>query len=415
MPAYFYRALDRAGKEIKGRIEASNEGTVVERLRGMGFFPTEVRKVKEKGAGEIALEELPVFKQIFQLITRGKVKQKHLTAFTRQLTTLIGAGLPLRRSLSILEEQCESSNLRNALSAIGEDIESGSNFSEALAKHPRVFSKLYINMVKAGEISGALEEVLDRLSAFAEKAAGVRAKVKSAMMYPLFVTIFAGIIVSLILIFLVPKFEWIYGQFDAELPYMTQLLVMASRILVHHAPYVAAGLIVGSIIIWRLNKTEKGKYFFDTMKLKLPVFGTILQKGAIAKFARTFATLLTTGVPILQALVVVKDTSGNEVVSRAMVNVHNSIREGDTIAEPLRECWVFPALVTHMIAIGEETGAIDTLLEKVAEAYEREVDAAVDGLTALIEPLIIIVLGVVIGFVVIALYMPIFKLMDAIK
>ncbi|HNT34771.1 MAG TPA: type II secretion system F family protein, partial [bacterium] len=346
---------------------------------------------------------------------RGKASRKALTAMTRQLTTLIGAGLPLRRSLSILEEQCEDSNLRDALGGIGEDIEAGSNFSEALAKYPRIFNKLFINMVKAGELSGALEEVLDRLSIFAEKAAGVRAKVRSAMMYPAFVVLFSAILVSLILIFIVPKFEAIYTGFGAKLPAMTQLLVVASGILMHHAPAVILGFVAFMILLWRVNKTEKGKYCTDYLLLKLPIFGAIIQKGCIAKFSRTFATLLQTGVPILQSLVVVKDTAGNEVVARAMIRVHASIREGDTISEPLRECWVFPPLVIHMIAIGEETGAIDTLLAKVAEAYEREVDAAVDGLTALIEPLIIIILGVIIGFIVIALYMPIFKLVEAVK
>ncbi len=381
----------------------------------MGYFPTDVTKAKGSGAGQVNLEELPVIRNIYQLLSGGRVKGKNLTTFTRQLATLIGAGLPIRRSLSILCEQTESTNLQHALGDISEQIEGGGTLAEAMAAHPNIFNKLYINMVKAGEISGDLEAVLDRLALFLEKRAALRAKVQSAMYYPIFVTILITVIVTGILIFIVPRFQEIYESLGGQLPFMTQILVTASQIILHHSPFVILAIIILAIIYWQINKTEKGKFVFDSIKLKLPIFGTIIQKAAIARFARTFGTLLNTGVPILQTLVIVKDTSGNEVVARAMVKIHQSIREGETISEPMREFPIFPPLVCHMIAVGEETGAIDQMLVKVAEAYEREVDSAVDGLTALIEPILIIVLGVTVGFIVIALYMPIFKIGDVIK
>ena len=415
MATFTYKALDRNGKEIRGRIEANNEGLVVEKLRGMGYYPTEVRKAKGQGAGSVALEDLPIIKPIFRLITRGKVKHKNLTAFTRQLATLIGAGLPLRRSLEILQEQTESTNLKNALDSCIEDIESGSTFSEALSKHPSVFNKLYVNMIKAGEVSGALEQVLDRLAIFAEKQAALRSKVRSALIYPVVVVVLSTVIVTIILIYVVPRFQDIYEGLGGELPGLTMILVTMSALVLNRAPYVLGSFVLLFILFWRINKTQKGKHLFDIIKLKLPVFGTIIQKASIARFARTFGTLLDTGVPILQSLIIVKDTSGNEVVSKAMVEIHASIREGETISEPMRNHAVFPPLVVHMIAVGEETGAIDAMLMKVADAYEREVEDAVDALTALIEPLLIVFLGFIIGFIVIALYLPIFKIGDVIK
>lgn len=415
MPAFSYKAMDKSGKEIKGRIEAASEQAVVERLRNMGYFPTDVGKAKGSGAGSVNLEEMPVFRNIYKAITGGRIKSRNLMNFTRQLATLIGAGLPIRRSLSILEEQTDSTNLKHSLQDIGDQIESGSTLAESMGSFPQIFNRLYLNMVKAGEVSGDLETVLERLAIFLEKRAALISKVKSAMYYPIFVTLLIIVIVTFILIVIVPKFEDIYTSLGGELPFVTQILITASKIIMHKALYVIGAVIVLAIIYWQINKTEKGKFVFDSIKLKLPVFGPIFQKSAIARFARTFGTLLNTGVPILQTLVIVKDTSGNEVVARAMVRIHESIREGETISEPMRDFPVFPPLVCHMIAVGEETGAIDQMLVKVAEAYEREVDAAVDGLTALIEPILIIVLGVTVGFIVVALYMPMFKIGDVIK
>jgi len=415
MATFAYKAMDKAGKEIKGKIDASSEGVVVERLRNMGYFPTDVKKIKSESAGEVALEDLPGLKQLYRLITRGGVKLKTLTTFTRQLATLIGAGLPLLRSLHILNDQVESSNMKKAVGAVAEEVESGSTFSEALAHQPQVFKNLYVNMVKAGEIGGALEEILERLAIYYEKSAALRGKVLSALYYPIAVVVIATSLVTLILLFIVPRFQELYEGAGAQLPGVTMILVHASNIIRYRAIWVLGGLILFILIVWQINKTNTGKYVFDQVKLKLPIFGGLVQKASVARFARTFGTLLDAGVPILQALVIVKDTSGNEVVARAMVDIHASIREGESIAEPMKKFPVFPPLVVHMIAVGEETGAIDQMLTKVAEAYELEVDNAVDGLTALIEPLLIVFLGILIGFIVIALYMPLFKIGDVIK
>lgn len=415
MATFQYRATDKGGKEIRGKIDASSDSVVAERLRSMGYFPTDIKKLKASSAGEVALEDLPGIKQLYRLVSGGGVKLKTLTTFTRQLATLIGAGLPLLRSLHILQEQAESSNLKRALTTISDEVESGSTFSEALGHQPQIFKKLYVNMVKAGEIGGALEEILDRLALYYEKSAALRAKVMSALYYPFAVIFISVALVSVILIFIVPRFQELYEGAGAKLPGPTMILVQGSYLIRYRAPYVLAGFVLFALILWQINKTTVGKHILDQIKLKLPVFGGLVQKSSVARFARTFSTLLDAGVPILQALVIVKDTSGNEVVARAMVDIHASIREGETIAEPMKKCPVFPPLVIHMIAVGEETGAIDQMLLKVAEAYEREVDSAVDGLTALIEPMLIVFLGILIGFIVIALYLPLFKIGDVIK
>lgn len=414
MPTFSYRAMDRAGKEIRGKIDASGEEIVVERLRTMGYFPTEVVRDKTS-AGNIKLEELPGIRHALKLISRGKVKSKHLTPFTRQLATLIGAGLPLLRSLQILGEQVENNNLKEAILGMAEDIEGGATFSEALSKFPRVFDRLYINMVRAGEVSGALETVLDRLAIFAEKSAAVASKVKGALFYPVVVVLVACTVVGIILVFVVPNFVSIFKELGAELPGMTQFLLTCSNIVTQKYYYLIIG-VIGIFMIYKfLRKYEWGRFATDTAFLKMPVFGKLIQKSGVARFARTFSTLLDTGVPILQALTIVKDTSGNEVISRAVWEVHNSIREGETISEPLKKFPIFPPLVVHMVSVGEETGAIDSMLLKVAEAYEREVDDMVDGLSKLIEPILIVFLGGIIGFIVIALYLPIFTVGNHIK
>lgn len=400
MSLFEYKALDKSGKEIRGSGEAESEQGIVDRLRGLGYYPTEITEI-HRSIGQFDLNELPVFKQIF-----GRVKQKHVTTFTRQLATLIEAGLPLLRALRIVEGQSESVQMRNILADVGEQIEAGATLSDSFSKYPRVFSRLYVNMVRAGEIGGVLESVLSRLAVFMEKAQAMRAKIRSAMMYPVVVSILAGTIVSLILIFIVPRFEEIYAQIGGDLPLMTQMLITASEIIMHKW-YVVLALIVLCVVCFKLiKKTEQGRFVIDTVKLKFPLLGTLFNKTAVANFSRTLSTLLNSGVPILQALEIVRDSAGNEVISRAMVEVHDSIREGETIHEPLSRYPVFPDLVVHMIAVGEETGAVDRMLTKVAEAYELEVDTAVDGLTSLIEPLLIVMLGIIIGFIVIALYMP---------
>jgi len=410
MAEYSYLALDRGGKQIKGVIDAPSQEAIIEKLRGMGYYPIEVGLHKAK-ASEFDVFALPGLRNIF-----GRVKRKHLTTFTRQLATLIDAGLPILRSLRILEEQTESAVFKIKIRQISEDIEGGSSLAEAMAKHPKVFDNLYVSMVRAGELGGVLEAVLNKVAEFLEKRAALVSKVRSALMYPVAVSIIATLIVGFILIFILPKFQDMYAQLGADkLPGPTEFLVAVSYALVHKMPMILLSVIAFVAIYARINKTREGKHVIDRIKLKLPIFGDLLRKVAIVRFAETLATLIHAGVPILHSLDIVRDTSGNEVVARAMDDVYESVKDGESIHEPLRESKVFPPLVVHMVAVGEETGAIDQMLNKVAEAYTREVDDTVEGLTSILEPMMIVVLGVLVGGIVICLYLPLFELGQHIK
>lgn len=404
MPTFYYEALDKGGKQVRGSIEASNEDTIVEKLRGMGYYPLKVVMQKKK-AGDMDLLALPGLRNIFH-----RVKLKHVMTFTRQLATLIDAGLPIIRSLAILSEQVESVVFKDIIHSISKDIEGGGSLSDAMAKHPKAFDGLYVNMVRAGEIGGVLEAVLNKVAEFLEKRQALIGKVKSAMMYPVVVMTLAIGIVAFILIKIIPKFQDIFQQLGAELPGLTMMLIHMSNALINYTGWVILGIVAIYFIFARINKTREGKFIFDKMKMRMPVLGELLKKVAIVRFAGTLATLITSGVPILQALDIVRDTSGNEVISRAMEKVYQSVKDGETINEPLRESKVFPPLVCHMVAVGEETGAIDHMLTKVAEAYEREVDDTVNALTSILEPLLIVFLGVIVGVIVVALYLPLFSL-----
>jgi type IV pilus assembly protein PilC len=410
MPEYAYEALDRSGKQVKGTIDAANEEIIIEKLRDMGFYPLRVTASKTKSAAQQDITALPGLRFIFH-----RIRTKHIMTFTRQLATLIDAGLPIMRSLSILREQVESATFKEKIAAMGRDIESGSSLSEAMSKHSKIFDKLYINMVRAGEIGGVLEAVLNRVADFLEKREALKSKVKSAMMYPVVVMLLAAGIVSFILIKIIPKFEDIFGQLGGALPMPTQILIDASRILIHQA-YIPLGIIVFVVVLFKqLKKNPSTKYVLDRVALKMPVFGSLFRKLAIARFAGTLATLINAGVPILQALDIVRDSSGNEVIARAMAKVYQSVKDGETIHEPLAECYVFPPLVVHMVAVGEETGAIDLMLNKVAEAYEREVDDTVNALTSILEPVMIVFLGAIVGAIVVCLYLPLFDIPNQIK
>ena len=404
MPEYTYEALDKGGKQVRGVIDASSEEVIVEKLRNMGYYPLNVVINKSK-AGQVDVLALPGLRIIFH-----RVKLKHVMTFTRQLATLIDAGLPILRSLHILQEQVESAIFKEKIRQISKDIESGGTLSEALAKHPKVFDGLYVNMVRAGEMGGVLEAVLNKIAEFLEKRQAIIGKVRSAMMYPLVVMILAIAIVSFILLVIIPKFKDIFDQLGAELPFLTQVLIDLSYLLAHQTIWVIIALVVVWQVFKKINSTKEGKYFFDRLKLKLPVFGDLFRKTAIVRFASTLSTLITSGVPILQALDIVRETSGNEVVTRAMDTVYASVKDGETIHEPLSKCKVFPPLVVHMVAVGEETGAIDQMLTKVAEAYEREVDDTVNALTSILEPVLIVFLGAIVGVIVVALYLPLFSL-----
>ncbi|MEQ8822159.1 MAG: type II secretion system F family protein [Sumerlaeia bacterium] len=409
MAEFFYEALDKGGKQVRGTIEANNEDVIIERLRSMGYYPLKVVEQK-KGAGDLDIFALPGIRNIMH-----RVKTKHIMTFTRQLATLIDAGLPILRSLYILTEQVESIVFKEKIQQVAKDIESGSSLSEGLAKHPKIFDSLYVNMVRAGEIGGVLEAVLNKIAYFLEKRQALVGKVKSAMMYPIVVSGLAVVIVTFILWKIMPKFVDIFEQLGAELPGLTLALVKMSDVVRTKTLWVILGAVAIFVFFKKVNQTKKGKLFFDRVKLKLPVIGSLLQKVAITRFAGTLATLITAGVPILQALDIVRDTSGNEVVSLAMDKVYNSVKDGESIHEPLSECKVFPPLVVHMVAVGEETGAIDAMLTKVAEAYEREVDDTVNALASILEPLLIVFLGVIVGTIVIALYLPLFSIPKVVK
>lgn len=410
MPEFLYTALDPRGKEIKGNLEAGNEDAVIERLRELGYYPLNVKPHKQK-AGDVDLLALPGLRQVFH-----RPKLKHVTAFTRQLATLIDAGLPVIRSLQILTEQTESVIFKEKIQQMAVEIEGGSTMSEAFAKHPKQFDKLYVNMVRAGEIGGVLEIVLNRVAIYLEKSAAIKSKIKSAMMYPVVVLFMAIMIVGFIMIKIVPKFIAIFEEMGAQLPGPTLVLVACSEFIINKW-YLALLYVVGFYLIVKTlyNKVYFCRYWMDHYKLKIPVFGLLFKKAAIARFASTLGTLVTAGVPILQALDIVRDSSGNEVIAKAMAQVYQNVKDGETIHEPLSQCWVFPPLVYHMVAVGEETGAIDQMLNKVAEAYEREVDDMVEGLTSLLEPILIVGLGILVGAVVIALYLPLFDLPNQIK
>lgn len=412
MPEFSYEALDKGGKQVKGTIEASNEEIIIEKLRDMGFYPLRVTPNKTKSGAKSDITALPILRTIFH-----RVKTKHVMTFTRQLATLIDAGLPIMRSLSILQEQVESVVFKEKIAMMSRDIESGSSLSDAMAKHPKVFNKLYVNMVRAGEIGGVLEAVLNKVAEFLEKAQALIGKVKSAMMYPIVVMSLASLIVAFILIYIIPKFQDMFNMLggDTDLPLPTRILVQASRILIYRS-WIVIVVIVGIVVLYKqINKNPNGKYMLDKIQLKMPVFGDLFRKVAISRFAGTLSTLINAGVPILQALDIVRDSSGNEVIARAMMQVYQSVKDGETIHEPLSQCDVFPPLVVHMVAVGEETGAIDQMLTKVAEAYEREVDDTVNALTSILEPVLIVFLGVLVGGIVIALYLPIFDIPKRIK
>jgi type IV pilus assembly protein PilC len=342
----------------------------------------------------------------------SSVKPKELMLFTRQLATLIDAGLPLVRSLNVLRDQARPGVLKTTLSNLVEEVEGGSTFSEALAKFPGIFTKLFVNMIRAGEIGGVLEVVLTRLAEFAESSQKLAGRVKSALIYPSFVITFAITIVMLLLTFVVPKFTEIFKDLNTRLPTLTEILIKISDSL-KNKWYVGIGVVIFAVIAFRLlSKIPQVKYIQDAGKLQIPIFGPLLRKVGVSRFARTLGTLITSGVPILQALQIVRDTAGNEVVAKAIGQVHDSIREGESIAKPLEKSKVFPLFVVNMIDVGEETGALDQMLMKVADAYDEDINATIAALTSLLEPLLIITMGLIVGFIVIALFLPLIGLIQ---
>ncbi len=399
MPTFRYTAKDRTGKTMNGVIEAPDEKTLSANLRKQTLIPISIQQEKKK--------ETAQGKQRFG---RGKVKAAELVIFSRQLATMLDSGIPLVQAMEILEDQIETATFKKVISDVRKDVTSGTSFHEALAKHKNVFSPLFVNMAKAGEASGALEEIMDRLALYLEKSDALGHKVRSAMNYPIVVTCMAIGITTLMLVKVVPVFKQMFSDFGAKLPLPTLILVAVSEFLIKTIIFWVAGIVIGIFLFKRYIKTEKGRHVFHTFLLRVPVFGVILQKVAVAKFTRTLATLLKSGVPILQALDIVGKSSDNSVVERSVVTVCNGIREGENITDPLQRTKVFPPLVVRMISVGEQTGELEKMLNKIADFYDEQVNAAVSGLTSLIEPLIIAFLGVVIGGIVICMFLPIFKL-----
>ena len=427
MPKYSYVAMDTHGKETKGTLEVASQNEAIGRVKEMGLFPTKIvevdkakegGKVEKKGKGGAKPAGKKVSKGINLNIKipglSGKVKSKVLTTFTRQLATLVDAGLPLLRGLRVLEKQERNSTLKGIIGELALSIEGGSTFSEALAQHPKVFNRLFINMVKAGELGGVLEVVLTRLSEFMEKAQKIKGKVIAAMFYPIAVLVVATGILMILMVKVVPSFEQVFtGMLDgAQLPAFTRLVLGISRQIKDNL-IVTLSVVAACVILFILfTKTKFGRHAFDKFKLKVPVIGPVISKVAISRFTRTLGTLISSGVPILQALTIVKETAGNVIISNAVNAVHESVKEGETITAPLEGSGVFPPMVISMVDVGEQTGALPEMLLKIADNYDEEVDNAVAAMTSLLEPIMIVFLAVVVGSIVIAMFLPLIDLMN---
>lgn len=416
MARFKYIALDSRGQETEGVIDADNETSALSKIREKNLFPSQVTEVgkgaPKKGVkGKAAAGKgLKMELKIPSFLIR--VKPKQLMVSTRQLATLVNAGLPLLRGLQVMQRQEKNPALKKALSEIADSIQSGSTFAEALGQHPKIYNRLYVNMAKAGELGGVLDQVLVRLAEFMEKAQAIKSKVISAMIYPIVVLCMAGGILAFLMIFIIPKFEQIFAELlEGEgLPPLTQFVLNVSRAFTHHIVWVVVGIVVLIVLIRIMAKTAWGRYALDRFKISVPVFGTLTKKTAIARFSRTLGTLMTSGVPVLQALNIVRDTAGNEVIARAVNQIHDSVKEGENMAPPIEASGIFPPMVISMVEVGEETGGLPEMLMRVADTYDGEVDDAVAGMTSIIEPILIIFLALVVGTIVIALFMPLISI-----
>ena len=432
MATFQYIAKDSSGAERRGTVEAADRSAAIAAVRGQGLLPTALGEVKsaaaapkkEKAAAPKASDKakkgglmnaeikikLPSFLQ-------GRIKTKVLTQFTRQLATLVNAGLPLMRGIEVLKRQMKDPQMMEALNGIGENIAAGGTFSESLTAYPKIFDNLYVNMVKAGEAGGVLEVVLGRLAEFAEKSERIKNKVKGAMIYPIVVLVAAIGITAFLLVAVIPKFQQVFSDMMAgqALPAVTQFVIDASEFMQHHGLMILIAIVALVVIKKVIGKTEKGAYLYDVIALKMPVTGTLAQRSAVSKFTRTLGTLLSSGVPILQSLTITRDTTGNRVLTNAIQAVHDSVKEGESMTQPLSQCKVFPPMVVSMVEVGEETGALADMLTRIANTYDDEVDNAVAGMTAAIEPALIIFLAVIVGTIVIAMFLPMVKIISAVS
>jgi type IV pilus assembly protein PilC len=402
MATYKYAVRDKAGKIVKGKLEGDSKDAVQSKLTQMGYIILEL----DQQGGLAALNE----------ISFGTgVNPKDVSIFARQFATMINAGLSLTKCLAILAAQTESPGLKTVIAQIGKDVEAGQSLSDSLGKHPKVFPPIFVNMVRAGETGGVLDEVLSRVADHFEAELALKAKIKSAMTYPIAMGGLVMVVLIAMMIFVVPTFEKMFSDMGGKLPFMTQLLVNASNFVAGIGGVLSAVGFVALIFAFKWWSGGPGKRIWDGTKLNMPVFGSLIRKIALAKFTRTFGTLVSAGVPILSALDIVADTAGNEVVADAVKHARSAIKEGETIAKPLSESKVFPSMLVQMIAVGEETGALDTMLNKIADFYDEEVSTATDGLTSLIEPLMMASLGVIVGGMVIALYLPMFQVITLVN
>ncbi len=401
MTEFLWEAETKKGEQKKGEIDAADEVAVKGLLRRQGFKSITVKK-KPKDL----LEYLPFLKQ--------KVQEKDIVVFCRIFSTMINAGLPLIQCLDLLASQEQNKAFAKMIIAVKEDVEGGATLTEALKKYPKVFDDLFVNLIAAGESGGILDVILSRLSGYLEKAMKLKSKVKGAMTYPISVLVISVGVVSLLLLKVIPVFKTMFEGMGSALPAPTQFLVDASQFMQNYFLYMLGAVVAAGYAFKRFYQTEKGRLMIDALVLKSPVFGPLLKKVAVAKFTRTLSTMMTSGVPILEGLSIVSKTAGNKIVEGALMKVRQSIGEGRTIAEPLSETDIFPSMVVQMIAVGEATGALDAMLSKIADFYDDEVDAAVDTMTALLEPFMMVFLGVVVGGMIIAMYLPIFKMAGAV-
>ena len=403
MAAFNYAVRDKAGRVVKGSLDGYSKEAVRTKLTQMGYVILE-------------LEQESAFAALGKLKIGSGIKSKDITVFARQFATMINAGLSLTKCLSILGSQTESAALRDVISQIGKDVEAGQSLSDSMSKHPRVFPPIFVNMVRAGETGGVLDEVLLRVADHFERDAALKGRIKSAMTYPIAMGALVIIILVAMMVFVVPTFEKMFADMGGTLPFMTQVLVTLSNVVASIWGVVGVAGVVAMIVAFKWwKRTPSGKMIWDGITLRAPVFGPLVRKLSLAKFTRTFGTLVAAGVPILTALDIVADTSGNEVIAQAVKKSRAAIKEGETIAKPLSESPVFPSMLVQMIAVGEETGALDAMLNKIADFYDEEVGQAVESLTSLIEPLMMASLGAVVGAMVIALYLPMFTVISLVK
>ena len=431
MATFQYIAKDGSGNERRGTIEAGDRSGAIAAIRAQGLMPTALGEVKsapaaapktaaKKGAKPAPAKKGGMNKDINIKLPKfllGRVKPKDLTAFTRQLATLVNAGLPLMRCIEVMKKQKMAPAMKDCLEGISEGIAGGATFSESLTAYPKIFDNLYINMVKAGEAGGVLEVVLNRLAEFAEKAQKIKNKVKGAMIYPMVVLTAAIGITAFLLVTVIPKFQQVFNDIlgGQQLPAITEFVMSLSDYVQHNGLQVL-GVVAALVVLYKvLGKTKKGAYLLDKMRLAMPVTGTLVRRTAISQFSRTLGTLLASGVPILQALVIVRDTTANLVVQRAIQMVHDAVKEGESMTDPLASSGVFPPMVVSMVQVGEETGALSDMLTRVANTYDDEVDNAVAGMTAAIEPALIIFLAVIVGTIVIAMFLPMIKIISSVS